>query len=417
MRLSLVLVLLSLFLFACGDGGSSTTPAEDPGTGEAGTEDGGEAETPAKEPQKASTEGATLASERKMLLRMRDPQKQKEAALAKADQWAVKSLPTDAWFFVGLIYQIAEEWEKSADALVKYVDRAQVEDTNYKSGLYYAAEMCIKAGRLPDAVKYSASLEANFPAEVTLVRDLEAKLGQAFLLEDDFAKAAKHYEKARDLGSETAAVELLYLQWILGDYDGGRATAAKLLEMNEGSKQEDYYTKLKTRADLLGKPAPELDIFEWVEEDGYRYPGLEGRVTLIYFWGMHRFGKSMGEQKKFTVFHTKYSSEPFQILAISKPYGVDPTDRDSDAKLTIDQEVQAVRVWRANFKEDTPWAYGLAEDTRNHEAYGFDEQYRVWPKVAVVGKDGKYRYCAIGSRADTFELLGKAVEACLDELK
>jgi thiol-disulfide isomerase/thioredoxin len=202
-------------------------------------------------------------------------------------------------------------------------------------------------------------------------------------------------ERARQilLDESGYAERIFHLTRLSGAPDQVRAASAGRLQVRDRAIQ----------VALLGRPAPEIEVADWVQGAGATLAGVRGRVILLEFWAtwcrpclelMPRLGS----------LHERYAARGLEILAITR-YGRTPADADpADVRARERDLVRTVISGRGL----DGIGIGIAPDGRLQRQYGAT----AVPTLALIDRAGLVRL--IGSGEDE-AALASTLEACLAE--
>lgn len=391
MRITLFLVLVALVVGCGGDNPYDQKNA----TGDQGANAAnGEAATPDK-PERPPMSPET----RELLLAVKAANgapDSKKSALEKLPAWEGRDVPPDASYYLGLLHRFAENHEKAVTAFEKFV-RMAPEDTNRKTGIYYLVEELVALGRLEEAEKYTSQFEQEFTdaESAKYARSLETTLAAAFAGGANFGKSTAHYGKAMELGSYFDGEEYVMGLWAQGKYDEARTAAGKLKDLADGQKELERASHFVSLAGKMGKPAPKLDVEAWVNPEGFDPSKLAGKVVLVYFWTTGQQNSAMKTERALKAIWDTHAGDDFQIVGISKHDKYSVIDRTIHDDWGTEEEVHNLKLWAQNSSmwlgegNLTPWHLALVANTSLRDAFGYAN---INPTIAIIGKDGKYRY-------------------------
>ena len=162
------------------------------------------------------------------------------------------------------------------------------------------------------------------------------------------------------------------------------------------------YLQIRDRATqmaLIGRPAPEISVKEWINGEPVTLIGLLGRVVLLEFWAT--WCKPCHEMfPKLKQLHEKEAVRGLEIIAITRHYlAYGGTD---ESKL---QELQLMRTTVT--EQGLKFPVAVAEDERLQSGYGANGL----PTVILIDRQGVVRYAGPGADDEAF---AKTLQECLD---
>ncbi len=403
--------LLAALFAACGGDDYSSTP--EPTAGQPAAAPDAPPAPPKPPPVKLSAEAEKMQMEYKLLDKILDYEAKRDGALKKAEEFAAQTLPADALYFRGLMFQIGEDRKRAADDFVAYVAGGDKNDPNYKWGLYRAVETLCASGRAADAGQYVDKFATMFSSEAKYLKAMAAMVGSGLLGEGKFDAAVPMLGRAVNLDHDFAGVDLVGALQVLGRFDEAKAKAAELAAKYKGHTEQERYQVLAQRAERVGRAAPAFNVAGW--SDDLDTEELKGKVVLVYYWGLKylKFGQVKALEKLLRPLHEKYSSEGLEICGLSEPIQKDLTNEEAGPKpdMTPEEEVQQLKIWVENQEPPTPWHLGLLVSEEAKKSWVF---YKL-PSFVLIDRKGNYRYFRSGGEAESIAILAKAIEKLLDE--
>ena len=148
---------------------------------------------------------------------------------------------------------------------------------------------------------------------------------------------------------------------------------------------------LHTRLGLLGQPAPELAMKEWLNTDPLTLAELKGHVVLLEFWAT--WCKPCEQLfPRIKELHAQHAGDNLRVLALTRffmAYGGPP-----EAQA---QEMSLVREFAEKHKLEFP--VGVAEDESVQSAYGAT----ALPMLALIDRAGMVRSFAFSPDEENFK--------------
>ncbi|MCC6175852.1 MAG: TlpA family protein disulfide reductase [Chloroflexi bacterium] len=199
---------------------------------------------------------------------------------------------------------------------------------------------------------------------------LQARVQLALALADTHL-AAGNPERARNLLlAETAEAERLLRQVTAGGTPEHRRTiSAGRLQLR------DRLTQLA----LLGEPAPEIDVADWIQGEPTTLAGLRGRVVLLEFWATW-CRPCIEAFPRLHELHARHAAEGLTVLALTR-YGP-PVDDPTASRAHERDLVRTVVADRGlNF------LVGIAPDEQLQRRYGASGV----PTMVLIDRQGIVR--------------------------
>ena len=148
---------------------------------------------------------------------------------------------------------------------------------------------------------------------------------------------------------------------------------------------------LYARLNLLGKPAPELAIKEWLNTDPLTLSDLKGKAVLLEFWAT--WCKPCEQLfPRIKELHAQHSADGLQVLALTRffmAYGGSP-----EAQA---QEMTLVREFAEQHQIEFP--VGVSEDESLQSTYGAT----ALPMLALIDREGIVRAFAFSPDDENFK--------------
>lgn len=148
---------------------------------------------------------------------------------------------------------------------------------------------------------------------------------------------------------------------------------------------------LHTRLRLLGQPAPELLMKEWLNTDPLTLAGLKGQIVLLEFWAT--WCKPCEQLfPRIKELHAQHAEANLRVLALTRffmAYGGPP-----EAQA---QEMTLVREFAETHSLEFP--IGVAEDESIQSAYGAT----ALPMLALIDRAGIVRSFAFSPDEENFK--------------
>ena len=204
--------------------------------------------------------------------------------------------------------------------------------------------------------------------------------------------AAGKIEPARLMLAE----ESVYAESIFSLIQATGSAAEKRMATADRMQLRDLATQLS----LIGNPAPEIEIAEWINGEPTSLAELRGQVILLEFWATWcKPCEAMFPKLK--ELDAAHSAQGLKILALTRHY----LAYDGDAKARA-AELDLIRQFVT--KRDVRFPVGVAADERLQTLYGATGL----PAVALIDRWGIVRYRFGGGGDAAFHQL---LQACLSE--
>ena len=204
--------------------------------------------------------------------------------------------------------------------------------------------------------------------------------------------ASHQIEKARSLlAEETELVEPVF-QFIqmAGTLEQKRAATGDLMQLRE----------LVKKVSLIGQPAPEIVIKEWINSVPLSLEALHGRVVLLEFWATwcRQCEEMIPVLRRL---NDEYGAQGLVIIALTRHYFAFPEMIEEQEK-----ELQLIRKFVEQHGMEFP--VGIADGEQTHENYGAGGL----PALVLIDRQGIVRH-SVGSGED--EHFSQLLEQCLSE--
>jgi thiol-disulfide isomerase/thioredoxin len=204
--------------------------------------------------------------------------------------------------------------------------------------------------------------------------------------------AGQQTEKARELLTQEFALVEPIFQFIqmAGTIEQKRAATGDFMQLRE----------LVTKVSLLGQPAPEIIIKEWINSAPLSLMDLRGRVVLLEFWATwcQQCEEVLPLLKRL---NDEYAAQGLVVLALTRHYLAYPGMDEEQAK-----ELQLIRNYVE--RQEISFPVGVAENERMQEEYGAGGL----PALVLIDRQGIVRYSFGGGEEKHFTEL---LKQCLSE--
>ena len=228
----------------------------------------------------------------------------------------------------------------------------------------------------------STPFEIEFQTRV----ELALTLGDLYVSGNDI-------ENARRILSEEAnfAETIFQVMQTTGKQEQRRAAAGGRVQLRDRARQ----------VSLIGEPAPEITIRDWIIGEPVTLSDLRGRVVLLEFWAT--WCKPCQQMfPKLKELDLQYRARGFDVIALTRHYFANRDVASSEAE-ELDLMRSVVRDHELDFR------VAVAQDERTQELYGATGM----PTLALVDRAGIVRYSHFGGGEDPrFNAL---LKQCLQE--
>jgi thiol-disulfide isomerase/thioredoxin len=354
-------------------------------------------------------------------LEERTYREQRELAARNADQIALrKEIKGEDLFYLGLLYNLADNGNKALDALKKFLsENASGPNPNAQTARMFVVEILSDRGAPEEAEKFLADYKQNQPIQQDQIFRIESKLTSAYYNSKRYEQAARRARAAlealkiwkpeniedKDIRNEALSMASLLLAKINQEMNKKDDAASVLNEARSlafaipsaslyesatralirlKGPSSDIINIVENRSD---ETAPELNIKHWLDKKT-RLSDLRGRVVLLDFWASW-CGPCIQAFPHLREMHDKYKKKGLTIIGVTKLYG-----EYGGMELTPGQELAHLRGFKQQFR--LPYAIAVHDTRENHAAYGVDS----FPTVFLLDKRGRVRYIGIGANAN-----------------
>lgn len=267
----------------------------------------------------------------------------------------------------------------------------------------------------PDQPPMPAALERAFELQDegkmdAAITELETALAAAHLTEDalnfqdritvalmlaDFYLEAATLEKA----CEMLAAEVSHAEEV---YQTVKPTGT-LMEKREVMDGLTVIRDQHTQFSLIGRPAPEISIKDWINSDPHAISAQRGNVVLLEFWAT--WCKPCHSMfPKIKKLHSEYASRGLRVIALTRYY--------FSVKATAGSEENELELIQ-NFVRDhgLEFPVGISEDARTQMSYGAVGL----PTFVLIDRNGLVRIFGRLGGDGTDPKFEDALRQCIEE--
>jgi thiol-disulfide isomerase/thioredoxin len=227
---------------------------------------------------------------------------------------------------------------------------------------------------------HAAPYELEFQTRV----ELALALGELYVSLDEMEKAR------RMLAQEAEFAEKIFqIMQATGTPAQKRAAAGGRVQVRDRARQ----------VALIGEPAPEIAIKDWLKGEPATLEDLRGRVVLLEFWAT--WCKPCQEMfPKLKELDESYRDRGLEVIALTRHYFA---RRD-----TASSEAEELELMRSIInRHELNFRVGVATDERTQDLYGATGM----PTLALIDRQGMVRYAHFGGGED--RKFSDILEQCL----
>ena len=256
------------------------------------------------------------------------------------------------------------------------------------AGLNQASELQ-HAGKLSQAateLETALALAQATPYEI----EFQTRIRLGLTLSDIYLSLDRRQDARALLADEsTFAEKISQIMQATGTLDQKRAATSGYLQVRDRA----------TQVSLLGEPAPEISVKDWISGEPVTLGELRGKVVLLEFWAT--WCKPCQKMfPKLNSLHSEQAARGLEIIALTRHY---LAYRGTPEALS--EEIQLMRSTVA--PHAVQFRVGVVEDERLQAVYGANGL----PTAVVIDRQGIVRYAGPGADDKTFD---KSLQQCLD---
>jgi thiol-disulfide isomerase/thioredoxin len=264
-----------------------------------------------------------------------------------------------------MINETAQEAREPQEVIVEMIDRA---GALWETGVLDEAQRQLES---------AVSICRSKPFEIKLRTrvQLGTMLSGLYLATDNLVMAQEF------LPEELAAAEqLASLIQARGTPNQARAATGDLMQMRD----------LAAQIGLIGRPAPEILVSEWLNTAPLALAELRGKVVLLEFWATwcKQCEEPFAQAKRL---HKELSSEGLIVIALTRFYLSFGAPQDSRL-----EEIELIRRYVAERSINFP--VGISNDEATQLLYGASGL----PSMALIDRQGIVRHAYGGGLDENF---------------
>ncbi|MBD0370794.1 MAG: redoxin family protein [Pyrinomonadaceae bacterium] len=392
---------------------------------------------------------------------------QRELSARNAATLAARTLSGDDLFYLGMLYNLAENGAASIDALKRYLVTKPSDAKRAQGARYILAQLAAKMKQFDEAERALSEYVKNEPQLASERFRMEDALARALLKEkqaeralahaDEAFKAArlvkpaaanssnvdyslytsgtnladillqlKNTERAMAVLEELRQIALsipstrLYLDaterlaTVLIDADR-KPEAIRMLEesikyvttnVKEQKEQSGLLSALQYKMkqmQLRGELAPEILVTRWIDQKPVKLADLRGQVVLLDFWATW-CGPCIAAFPYLKEWQEKYKERGLVIIGLTRYYG-SGEGRD----MLPDEEFAFLEKFKK--EHQLPYGIAVAEGGENHNTYAVTGI----PTAVLIDRQGKVRLVTTGTGSGNEAQIAATIEKLLQE--
>jgi hypothetical protein len=301
-------------------------------------------------------------------------------AAERAAFWAEKGVEVKQKIWLGLMWQRAQEEEKSEACLQEFLAAPEMDPKNREKAAWTMVELARSRAAWADLITRAAAFRKEFP-ESSIMAEVFDEEGQAHRMAGDREKAIASFEASAIRQWRSGIVNLIDLYLCDGDLDKAKSEGARWMAEDIKGKEQTIQPLVEF-LEKVGTPAPALEGVRQVGKGG-EVTTLVGKPTVLYFWNMTKVND--GAFKRLNALVRAFG-DSIQVAALSTYNKYDPTTRKIDEALTEEREAELTKLLLEQTPEGAPPAVIVPVDVC--EGLG----QKVPFQKTLVDAEGNFRY-------------------------
>jgi thiol-disulfide isomerase/thioredoxin len=393
---------------------------------------------------------------------------QRELSARSAAQLAARAgLAGEDLFYLGMLYNLAENGQAAVDTLRRYLDAKPADAKHGQGARYVMSQLASKLKLFEEAERALADYLKSEPQTPSERVRMEDALARAYLkakqLEKSLAHADEAFKAAKTVKptaanssnvdyaiytSGTTLVDVLLelknqeravasleemrkvaiaipsprlyldvterLATVLIEAER-KADAVRMLEesiayvtanVKEQKQQSALLYALQQKmkqSQLRGEVAPEITIARWIDQKPVKLADLRGQVVLLDFWATW-CGPCLAAFPFLKEWHEKYKDRGLVIIGVTRYYGT-----AEGREMQPDEEFAFLEKFKR--EHSLPYGFAVAEGSENHGNYAVN----AIPTAVLIDRQGKVRLVSTGTGAGSETQIAATIEKLLQE--
>lgn len=173
------------------------------------------------------------------------------------------------------------------------------------------------------------------------------------------------------------------------------------------AKIKQYFSARERHYKILGEPAPDFAIAQWITEKGVAgeqplaLAQFRGKVVLLDFWATW-CKPCFDSFPELAEWHQTYGKQGLQIIGVTRYYG-------QAGGFAVDEPSEFAYLQKFKREQRLPYPFAVARDTDTAKDFNVSSL----PTIAIIDKKGTLRFIETGARAN--DEIEKIVQRLLAE--